>query len=290
MSDKPFFPPNIALFISILAVSSASILIKWSEADPLAIATYRLLFATLILTPMFLKTHGLENLRSAGFKVLLNLILIGIVLAMHFATWITSLGFTSVANSTILVHVDPIFIALFSHFYLQEPLDKRMLTGVFLAFTGILLIAYGDFSLGRSNLKGDVLAFIGGLMLAIYILSGRKMRQRLSIYSYATPVYGTSSAFLALSCLLTKTRLISYPMKEIILFILIALIPMILGHTLYNWALKYIKAVIVSVSLLGEPIGATILAFIFLGEVPNSMTIIGGSVTLIGIYLCSHKN
>lgn len=290
MNEKPFFPPNIALFISILAVSSASILIKMCEADPLAIATYRLLFATMFLAPMFFKTHGLENLKSAGFKTILNLVLIGVVLAIHFATWITSLSFTSVANSTILVHVDPIFIALFSYFYLREPFTRKTLMGILLAFIGILLISYGDLSLSKTNLDGDVLAFIGGIMLGIYLLGGRKMRQSLSIYSYATPVYAASTVFLALSCFLTKTSLVSYSVKEFFLFILIALIPMILGHTLYNWALKYVKTVVVSTSLLGEPIGATILAFIFLGEMPNSMTIVGGTVTLAGIYLCARKN
>lgn len=290
MSEKPLIPPNVAIFISILAVSSASILIKICEADPLAIATYRLLFATMFLAPMFMRTRGFEDLKTAGLKNLLNLILIGGVLAIHFATWITSLSFTSVANSTILVHVDPIFVAIFSYFYLREPFTRRMLAGILLAFTGILLISYGDLSLSRTNLEGDLLAFIGGIMLGIYILGGRKMRQSLSIYSYATPVYAASTVFLALSCLLTKTSLVSYSLKEFVLFILIALIPMILGHTLYNWALKYVKAVVVSTSLLGEPIGASILAFIFLGEVPNSMTIIGGTVTLIGIFLCARKN
>lgn len=285
MSDPPPFPPNVALLISIVAVSTASILIRMSESAPLAIASYRLIFSTLILLPFFIGFGSFEKLRSISRKDLLNLVAVGIVLALHFGSWITSLNFTSVSSSVIFVHVDPIFVAAVSHFLFGERIDRQTLLGIAIAFVGATVIALGDASIGETNLYGDFLALIGALMLGLYILSGRRIRQSLDLVTYVTPVYATSAVVLTLGGIATGTRMVSLPLREYLLFFVIALVPMIFGHTVYNWALKYVEAPIVSISLLGEPVGATILAHLFLGEAPSALSLVGGAITLSGIYL-----
>ncbi len=286
MGESPGFPPNIALFVSIVAVSTASILIRMSDAGPLAIAAYRLTFSTLILLPFFLQSGGLRRLIGASRRDALTLAGVGVVLALHFASWITSLSFTSVASSVIFVHVDPIFVAAISHFVLKERISKGTLLGIVVAFVGATIIAVGDSGLGEVNLYGDLLALIGAIMLGLYILSGRRLRQSLDLVSYVTPVYATSAVVLTIGSVVSGTRLAPFPLREYALFLAIAVVPMIFGHTVYNWALRYVKAPVVSISLLGEPVGATILAYFFLHEVPTALTLIGGVVTLIGIYQC----
>ena len=211
---------------------------------------------------------------------------VGLVLAVHFASWISSLSFTSVASSVIFVHADPIIVAVVSHFFLKEHITRSRLLGILIAFTGATIIAVGDFGLGEINLYGDVLALIGAVMLGIYILSGRRIRQNLDLFTYVTPVYATSAAALTLGCALTGTPLVPYPPREYLLFIAIAVVPMIFGHTVYNWVLKYLEAPVVSISLLGEPVVATILALLFLNEAPSTLALIGGGITLAGIYQC----
>jgi drug/metabolite transporter (DMT)-like permease len=286
LSGRPSFPPRLALAISIVAVSTASVLIRMSDSGPLAIAAYRLTFSTIILLPYFLWTGGLTKLRKLDQKELLTLAGVGVVLALHFASWITSLGLTSVASSVIFVHIDPIFVAAVSHFFLGERISRRTLIGIGVAFAGAALIAYGDAGAGQASLYGDLLALVGAIMLGLYILAGRRLRQSLDLVTYVTPVYAVSAVALIAGGLASGTAMGPFPMREYALFLAIAVVPMIFGHTVYNWTLRYLEASLVSISLLGEPVGATILAYLFLNEAPSSLTLIGGTVTLVGIYMC----
>jgi len=289
MEDCPGFPPRLALLISIIAVSTASILIRMSGSPPLAIAAYRLVFSPLLLLPFFVHFDGPGKMRRLGARGVASLMGIGVVLAIHFASWITSLSFTTVASSAIFVHIDPIFVAIVSHFFLKEKVKRRMVEGIAIAFIGATMIAVGDAGIGELNLYGDLLALVGGVMLGIYILGGRVVRRNLDLTSYVTPVYATASVVLVLMSLLSGTPLTGYPVDEYVLFFAIALVPMIFGHTLYNWALRYVSAPIVSMSLLGEPVGASILALLFLDEVPSVMVLLGGVVTLAGILMCAYR-
>jgi drug/metabolite transporter (DMT)-like permease len=278
------------MLISLIAVSTASILIRISNAPPLAIAAYRMIFSTLILTPLFLKEGGLKKLTKIGKSGVLILIGVGIALAIHFASWITSLYLTSVTSSVILVHMDPIIVAVLSHFLLNEKIDRKSVFGIVVAFLGATIIGWKDVERGSLNLYGDLLALVGAIMLGIYIAGGRHMRQHLDLVVYVTPVYATSSLVLLTGGLLTRTQLLGYSIRELFLFLLIAIVPMIFGHTLYNWALKYVSAPIVSLSLLGEPIGASILAYFILGETLTLHILVGGMITLMGITLTVYNN
>jgi drug/metabolite transporter (DMT)-like permease len=222
-------------------------------------------------------------------KEKLTLASVGVVLAVHFASWITSLSFTSVASSVIFVHVDPIFVALVSHFILGERVGRRVSIGIAVAFAGATVIAIGDLGVGQENLVGDLLSLVGAVALGIYILAGRRLRQSLDLVSYVTPVYATSAAVLAAGSLAMGVPLVGYPGGEMLLFFVIALVPMIFGHTVYNWALRWISAPVVSISLLGEPVGASILAYLVLAESPGPMVLLGGAVTLAGILISAYK-
>jgi drug/metabolite transporter (DMT)-like permease len=214
---------------------------------------------------------------------------VGFVLAVHFATWITSLSLTSVASSVIFVHVDPIFVVLVSHFLLRERVSRRVAWGIGVAFVGASIIAVGDMGLGGGNLMGDALSLIGAIALGVYILAGRRLRQRLDLTTYVTPVYAISAAVLAVGSFAVGTPLVGYDPGVFLMFFAIALVPMIFGHTLYNFTLKWITAPVVSISLLGEPVGASILAVLILGESPGVLTIVGGAVTLVGILVCAYQ-
>ena len=290
MDERPRLPPNLALLISIIAVSTASILIRWTDAPPLAIASYRMLISVAMLMPFFLRNKGIEKLRRQGKRKIINLLLVGIVLAIHFASWITSLSLTSVTSSVIFVHIDPIFVAIISHIFLNEKITNRTLSGIVISFIGVSVIAMGDAGTGESNLIGDALALTGGIMLGLYIIGGRFYRKNLDLTTYVTPVYSMAAASLLLMSLVTETQLTGFSYSTYGFFFLIALIPMIFGHTLYNWALRYLSAPVVSISLLGEPVGASILAFFLLGEVPPFFTIVGGGITLVGILISVYRS
>lgn len=289
MDERPGVPPNLVLLVSIVAVSTASILIRLTDAPPMAIATWRLALSTLMLSPFFLMAGGVSKLHSMRGRDLLLLAGVGLVLAIHFATWITSLSLTSVASSVIFVHIDPIFVALVSHFVLGETVGRRVVLGIVVAFLGASIIAFSDLGAGGGNLTGDALSLVGGVALGTYILAGRRLRQRFDLTTYVTPVYAVSAVVLGIASVAMDTPLTGYDSSVILMFAAIALVPMIFGHTLYNWALKWISAPVVSISLLGEPVGASVLAFIVLGESPNPLALFGGAVTLVGIIVCAYQ-
>ena len=289
LGERPGVPPNLVLLVSIVAVSTASILIRLTDAPPMAIATWRLVLSTLMLLPFFLSRGGISKIRAMGRRDLLLLAGVGVVLAIHFATWITSLSLTSVASSVIFVHVDPIFVVLVSHFVLRESVSRRVVLGIIVAFVGASIIALGDLGIGGGNLVGDALSLVGGIALGVYILAGRRLRQRLDLTMYVTPVYAVSAAVLAAGSFVVGAPLVGYDSGVFLMFAVIALVPMIFGHTLYNWALKWISAPVVSISLLGEPVGASLLALLILGESPGFLTLVGGVVTLVGILICAYQ-
>jgi drug/metabolite transporter (DMT)-like permease len=289
MKQEPFLiKNNLALIIAIVAVSFSAIFIRWvDEAEPLAIAAYRLGFTTLVLLPFAIgQRHEFLKVERRDFGIM---VMIGIVLAIHFAFWITSIEETSVASSVILVTSHPLFVGLISHYYLKEKLSLTNAIGIITAFSGIIILTVGDWGLGSTNFRGDMFALVGAFAAGTYILGGRQIRKRYNLITYVVIVYGTCTLALFATCLVLAVPLYSFPRNDWILFILMALIPGILGHTVYNWTLGYVKASVVSVSLLGEPIGSSILAVLLISEVPTIYTIIGGAIVLAGIYLTYRK-
>jgi drug/metabolite transporter (DMT)-like permease len=274
----------LLLFIAVVAVSWASIFIKFTGAPPLATAFYRMSFATIFLLPLAVR-KSLPELPKLKGKILILTLLSGVFLGFHFATWIASLDYTSISNSVVLVTTQPIFVAILSHLLLKEKINLTILFAVLLALLGSFIISGGDFQVGKENFFGDVLALIGAIMAAAYLLCGRVVRQELSLITYIFTVYFISALVLGILCLFWGTPLYPYAPKTFLWFILLGLIPTVIGHSLYNWALKYLKAYLVGMSILGEPVGATILAYFIFKQVPPTLTYLGAAAIFAGIFL-----
>jgi drug/metabolite transporter (DMT)-like permease len=286
--DKPTVAPYLGISLGIVAVSFGSIFIRLADAPSLVIAAYRLTLASLILAPAaLLKCRGeLRTLTRGDLRLAL---LAGFFLGLHFATWITSLEYTSVASSVVFVDTHPLFVGLASHFLLRERLSRPMLVGILIAMLGGAVIGYGSFGLGREELLGDLLALAGAAMAAGYFLIGRRLRPKFSLLSYIFLVYATGAVVLLAFSALAGQPFVGYSGQTYLMFLLLAVVPQILGHSSFNWALRYLSATFVSVTVLGEPIGATILATLILREPPTVMELVGGALILAGIYIVSQE-
>ena len=279
--------PRGLIVIAIISVSTSSILIRWSQAPSLILATYRLGMASLFMIVAAWYTGQLSQLQKLSRKDYLSMVASGFFLFLHFATWITSLSYTTVATSVIIVNTSPVLVALLSYVFLKETLTPKLMVGIVLSMVGAFLIGISDPV--EENLVGILLAFIGAIGLAVYLVIGRNLRRILDTFSYVSGVYSVSFIFLCISSLLFQQSFSGYPPREYIIFFLLALIPSSLGHTLYNYCLKYLKAAVVSVSLLGEPLCATIMAMIFFREIPTLYVVGGGVLVVMGIYITIKK-
>ncbi len=285
-SSGEFSKAYLAIGVAMVSISFASILIRWSESPPFVIAYYRLGFTCLILLPFLIWYGGLSEIRSFSRRDWLLVILSGVALSFHFGLWIVSLSLTLVSTSVILVTSHPIFVAAISHFLMNEKVKKIAAIGIVVAFSGVVTISLSDYSEGGDNLVGDLLAFLGGICAGVYFLSGRVARQRVSVLPYAFTVYGLSAVILMCSAAIVGDGLLVTDDREIILFLLMAIVPTIFGHTMFNYALKKVPAHIISTSVLGEPVGASILAYLLLpGEVPGILIIAGGCLVVLGLYI-----
>lgn len=283
--------PYIALFTAIVAVSFASIFILSCDAPPLTIAFYRLFFTTLIILPFVLLIKKIRNeLLKIPRSTLFIMILIGLILAAHFALWITSLTKTSVASSVILVTAHPIIVAPISYYFLKEKLSKINAIGITLSVVGVIILVLGNYgfvSFTLDTLEGNILAILGGVGAGLYILGGRKIRKTVSILPYAFVVYAVGTVTLFIICLMFNAPVYNLSMKDYQIILLMAFVSGIFGHTMYNWSLEYIRASVASVFLLGEPIGSSLLAYAipWIHQEPSTYTIMGGCIILLGIYL-----
>ncbi|MBI5000417.1 MAG: DMT family transporter [Euryarchaeota archaeon] len=276
---------NVAVVVAILAVSTGSIFIRYSESGPLTVSFYRLLFTTLILVPwvMFRNLAELAKLRARDVA---KLAAIGLVLAMHFSLWVTSLapGMTSVANSTVLVTTHPLFVALIAALFLKERTGKVAILGGLLAVVGVFIMLWGGLSQG--SFLGDVLAFGGALAAGTYIVAGRSERKKLSTGTYCLVVYGFATLFLIPGAFI-ESGFAPASSNDWLLFILMGAIPGILGHTMYNYALGKVNAFVVSTSLLGEPVLSSLMAFALFAEGVTMWTIVGAPLIFLGIVLAA---
>jgi drug/metabolite transporter (DMT)-like permease len=274
------------LLTGIIAVSTASIFIKLCDAPVLIIATYRMVLASLMLAPSacFQKTwRGWERDDLGWF------FLSGLFLSLHFAFWIASLKYTSVASSVVLVTTHPIFVGIGGWLFLKERLGLNLICGIALSVLGSGLISYGDMSLSKEALMGDGLAFLGAIAASGYLLVGRKMRKGQVLLSYIFPVYSTAGLILILFTLIFQESFWGYSSSTYLYLFLLALVPQLIGHTTFNWALKYLPASAVAITILGEPIGSTLLAYLILGEGLTIWKVIGGISIFAGILIALRK-
>jgi len=278
----------LTLFVATFAVSWAAILIKLSGAGPLPTAFYRMALASIILAvPALPKVR--RALRALDGKDILLLATSGIFLGLHFAVWVTSLFYTTISNSAILVATQPVWVLILEATVLKERIPPRSVIGMMVALVGIIIISGGDFDMGRDYIIGDLLALAGAIFAGLYLFIGRRLRAKLDNMGYIVPVYTTAAVTLLIISLFYGVNLTDYSMKTWLIFLLLALIPTVVGHSLYNWLLKFVQAHIVATTVLGEPIGATILAIFFFDQIPGWWTLIGGVLILSGIFIVLKK-
>jgi drug/metabolite transporter (DMT)-like permease len=291
MTDKisdpaPPLNPYFALIIGVFAVSTGAIFARLADAPALVIAAYRLGLASLILAPLawFKARHEIAALSKKDLKLA---VVSGFFLATHFAAWISSLDYTSVANSVVLVNTNPLWVGLLTPFIVKERVKRATVLSIIISVIGGTIIGYGDFATGGKALLGDALALIGSICAAIYLLLGRNLRRKLSLLPYIFICYGSAAVILWIVVLCLGLPITGFSQTTVYALWGMALISQLTGHTSYNWALKWFSAGLIAVSLLGEPIGATILAYIIFQEGLTAYKIIGGIFILAAIYIAA---
>lgn len=275
------------VFCGITAISFASLLIRLADAPSLAIATYRVGLASLILAPHFsLKLPA--TWRRCNVRIVAATFLSGFLLALHFTFWIRSLQLTSVASSVTLVNTTPLFVALFSYSWLGDHLSKRSWFGILLVLAGSGLIAGNDFRFSREALLGDLLALAGALAASGYLIAGSFVRRHLDLSAYTFGAYGSAALLLFAFSTLTSTPLAGFSSRTYLILILLAIIPQLIGHTSFNWTLRFLAPTTVAVLILGEPIGATFLAYLFFAERVSGAKALGLCILGTGIVLSAN--
>jgi len=285
----------LVLLVAVLGISGSGPLVRLSHAEPLAIALWRLTLSMSVIAVILLAGGSWRQWKGLNRGDLIAAGVAGVLLALHFWSWITSIGFTSVAASVVLVNVHPVIVAAGSALFLGERPSRVQAAGIAVSLAGAGLLAWGDITAapsaahGGNALIGDVLAVIGAITIAGYLLTGRRVRQKLDLWPYVGLVYGACLFTVYVIAMARGTVIAPQPQREMLIFTGMALGPMLIGHTGFNWALRYVPAYVVSLVAIAEPIGATALAAFLpgIGERPSVMTLVGGGVVLAGIVLAS---
>ena len=293
-------PPMVGVGVAVVAVSTSAILIRWSAAPSVVKAFYRVLFTTAAIAPFALRNRG--GFRAVSRRDLGVAVVSGVALAVHFASFFESLEWTTVAASVTLITTQPVFVGVGAAVLLDERFSVGMAAGILVAMAGASVMSLGPFAADAVSTGGDVgvavstafagsttqlygnaLALAGAALGAVYTLAGRSLRQRLSLVVYTFVVYAVCTVALGSIAVGTGASLSGYVRREWVLFVAMALVPGLVGHTVINWALKYVRSTVVSVSLLGEPVASTFFALVLLDEVPGVVTVLGAAVVLVGI-------
>jgi drug/metabolite transporter (DMT)-like permease len=280
-----FVHPYWIVLVGVISISCSAIFIKLASAPAIVTAFYRMLFTVIMLTPFLLwrlvRQRGQWRLTV---KQLVTSSVAGGFLALHFAFWITSLNYTSITSSTVLVTLQPLFVMGGGYLLYQERVGHRALIGAMVSICGGIVLGYGDIGFGPDTLYGDLLALAGSLLVACYLLIGRNVRQRVDVLPYTYLVYLSAAIVLFLgNAILTQQPLTGYSEATWGWFVAMALVPNILGHSIFSWALKYVSTAVVSVSILGEPVGATILTFFIWHLLPGTSQVLGGLLIVAGL-------
>ena len=282
MESSPRFLPYAALIVGVIAVSTSAIFVKLATAPAPVIAFYRLLFSTVLIAPIFFLRHFSE-MKNLSKKDWIYSTIAGVLLAFHFILWFESLNYTSVASSVVLVTLQPLFAFIGTFLFFKEKVSIVAIISGLIAITGSVIISWGDFKISGIALIGDLLALAACAMITAYLLFGQGIRKRHSLTLYTFIVYGISSITLLCYCLLLQYPLGPYPKEDWMYFLLLAVVATLLGHSLFNWSLKWVSTNTISVMILFEPVGSIILAYYILGEKMILPQIIGGMIIMIGI-------
>jgi len=278
--------PLVILVLGIIGVSTGSIFARLADAPALVTAAYRVGLASLILIPLAIWKAG-DELRNLSSREIRLAILSGFFLALHFASWISSLDYTAIANSVVLVNTIPLWVGLLTPMIAKDRLTRATVISIIVSVIGGVIIGFGDFATGGQALLGDLLAVIGAICAAIYLLLGRNLRRKLSLLSYIAICYGSAALFLWLAVIALQLPVSGYDTQTVAAFWAMALVSQIIGHSSYNWALKWFSTGFIAVALLGEPIGSTIMAYLIFNEGLTWSKALGGLFILSAIYIAA---
>ena len=276
----------LTLFLGVFALSTSAIFVKLAGAPSSITAFYRLFFALLFLLPLLLLDKASwQDLRSLSKRQWQTGLLSGLFFFLFYILWFESLNYTSVASSTVIVTLQPLFSFVGSYFLFKERFSTGAIISSIVALIGSFIIAWGDFQISMQALYGDLLAFIAAGFITAYFFIGQHMRQKLAVVPYSILGYAASAFFLAVYALSQQLSFIDYSQSTWTAFLGIAFISTILGQMLLNWLLKWLSTSVISMSILGETIGTCILAYFILGEIITLRQGIGIIVTLAGLGL-----
>jgi drug/metabolite transporter (DMT)-like permease len=270
------------LLLAVVCTSTGSIFVRLAQAPPLAVAFYRVFLASAVLVP-FAGPALARACPSLGARSRLLVLGSGLALGLHFATWIASLGHTSVASSVLLVNTSPLFSLAFSRLFLGEPVAPAVLGATGFCLAGVGLIAAGDWGQAPSSLLGNGLAVAGAVTQSAYHVIGRGLRGALPLSAYVLAVWSAAALTLAAAAALAGTPFLGHSPRAVACFVALALVPTLGGHGLVNRSLRVFPAPTVALFLLGEPIGAAVLAYLLFAERPGPWTLLGGALVLMGL-------
>ena len=274
---------EILYIIGIIGISFSAIFVKWSEAEVSVAAMYRLLLTNLLLAPFLWRyRHEIARLKAGQWGLLFAS---GFTLALHFQLWMASLRHTTVASSTVILTLEPIMVMLGSFFLFRVRANRIMLIGMTVALAGSLVIGLGDFKVSGGALYGDALSFLSVIAVSVHMLLGKKLREGIGAFVYNFFVFAFAGCTLAVYNLMNGFAFGGYAAKEWGLFLLLAIVPTLCGHYLFNWLLKYMHASAVSMAVLGEPVFASLLAWQLLGEKLTALQLISGMFILAGVWV-----
>ncbi|KMY43398.1 membrane protein [Bacillus sp. FJAT-27916] len=279
-----FYKPYIAIAIGVTAISSSAILVRYSSADSGVMAFYRLLFSSLMLLPLFFR-GAIKEVRSFRLKEWLLSLVSGVFLAFHFILWFESLRYTSVASSTVLVTMQPLFAFIAAFILFKERVTAGVFFSIILAIGGSIVIGAGDFTAEGTALYGDALALLSCALITAYFMIGQILRKKVGLTAYTFTVYSMSAVVLGFYVWLKGEAFGPYPPAEWVIFLLLAIIPTLFGHSLLNWALGWVSGTTISMAILFEPVGASVLAYYLLHEHIKVAQLIGSAMILFGLGL-----
>lgn len=282
--EQPKIHPYIPIIIGVISVAMSAIFVKLATAEAGVIAFYRMLFSVLIMFPLFYTKyrHEVKDLTKKDWTYST---IAGVFLALHFIFWFESLNYTSVASSTVLVTLQPIFAFIGTYLFFKEKISWQALLSAMVAISGSIIISWGDFQIGGTAFYGDMLALLGCAFITTYLLFGQDVRQRLSLITYTFIVYSISTIALFFYVLIKGESFGPHPAMDWVWFLLLAIIPNLFGHTLFNWSLRWVSTNVISIAILFEPVGAAMMAYYIFNETLSMSQIIGGSIVIIGIGL-----
>lgn len=270
----------IILAIGVIIISFSGIIIKVTTAPALIIAFYRVFLSAIFLTPIFF----IKYRDSLKYFLDFRPALVGFLLALHFYAWISAVQLTNVANAVIFIAIQPLFTLLLEYLFAREDLRKGAIAGVVFALLGSIIISFSDFYIILSRFYGDLLAVLAAFLAACYLFLGRSFRKNIQYIPYIYIVYTYCSFFLLIFILISGYSFTDYSQINYIYFLLLALGPTLIGHSVLNLSIRYVPATIVSLAILGEPIMTTVLALVLLNEKLTTATMVGGVLILYGIF------